>query len=384
MQHERNRLASFAGLPEHIPIIASLLATAGFYRSKNPKRRDEVVCFSCGCRLSDWSSEDDHHERHREVSPRCPMVTDHSAGRRLAGNVPFGTEPPGDLGEPPGDLESWNTYSSTAQNTGVTSHQNPSNSCHQHHNTASYPHAGFDTSSAASENNSPPTSTSGTAYHNTSPPTSTNAKAYHNASPPTSTSGTAYHNTSPPTSTSATAYLNTSSFSHNSLSSILDRQRSPETYSQRDHRLKLLKRESARLQTFTTWAECAPVDKHLVARAGFYYIGPGDRVRCAFCYNVLRMWEEGDIPEQEHKKYFPRCPFVMSPLTCGNVLVEDDHAPLPPPSVVQPRVMTSPSGDHHAPLPPPYVVQPRVMTSPSGPRTANLHEQGPRTNGVST
>ena len=287
MQHERNRLASFAGLPEHIPIITSLLATAGFYRSKNPKRRDEVICFSCGCRLSDWSSEDDHHERHREVSPRCPMVTDNSAGRRLAGNVPFGTEPPGDFGEPPGDsgeppgdlgeppgeLESWNTCRSTTQNTGVTSHQNTSNSYHQHLNTASYPHAGFNISSATSENTSRPTSTIGTAYHNTSPPTSTSATAYHN----------------------------TPHSSHNTLSSILDRQRTPETTSRRDHRLKLLKRESVRLQTFTIWAECAPVDKHLVARAGFYYIGPGDRVRCAFCYNVLRMWEDGDIPEREHK-----------------------------------------------------------------------------------
>ena len=331
MQHERNRLASFAGFPEHIPIIASLLATAGFYRSKNPKRRDEVICFSCGCRLSDWSSEDDHHERHREVSPRCPMVTDHSAGRRLAGNVPFGTESLGDSREPPGELESWNTYSSTTQNTGVTSHQNSPNSYHQHHNTALYPNAVFHTSSE-------------------------------NTSPLTSTSATSYNNTSPPTSTSATAYHNTPPSSHNSLSSILDQQRTPETSSQRDHRLKLLKRESVRLQTFTTWAECAPVDKHLVARAGFYYIGPGDRVRCAFCYNVLRMWEEGDIPEREHKKYFPRCPLVANPLFCGNVLVEDDHAPLPPPSVVQPR----------------------VMTSPSGPWTDHLHEQGPTTNGVST
>ena len=337
MQHERNRLASFVGLPEHIPIIALLLATAGFYRSNNPKRRDEVICFSCGCRLSDWSSEDDHHERHSKVSPRCPMVTDHSAGRRLAGNVPFGTEPPGDLGVPPGDLESWNTSSTATQNTGVTSDQNSPDSYHQHHNTASYPHAGFNTSS---EKTSPPTSTSAT----------TNTTAYYSRP------------TSQLRSTSDTAYHKTPSSFNNTLSSILDQQRTPETSSQRDHRLKLLKRESVRLQTFTTWAECAPVDKHLVARAGFYYIGPGDRVRCAFCYNMLRMWEKGDIPEREHKRYFPRCPLVASPLFCGNVLVEDDHAPLPRPSVVQPR----------------------VMTSPSGPRTDNLQEQGPTTNGVST
>ena len=114
MQQEKNRLASFRDFPDHIPIIPSVFATAGFYCSKNPRRRDEVICFSCGCRLSDWSSEDDHHERHRGVSPRCPMVTDHSAGRRLAGNVPFGIEPRGELREPQHSVE--NTSASSATN----------------------------------------------------------------------------------------------------------------------------------------------------------------------------------------------------------------------------------------------------------------------------
>ena len=98
-----------------------------------------------------------------------------------------------------------------------------------------------------------------------------------------------------------------------------------------------MKVERARLDTFTAgWPEDVCVSKEAIARAGFYWVGPGDRVRCVFCKNILRMWEDGDIPEAEHCKYFPRCPFVLTPLSCGNVPIEtDDNNRLEEPSIVR-------------------------------------------------
>ena len=61
-----------------------------------------------------------------------------------------------------------------------------------------------------------------------------------------------------------------------------------------------MKREKMRMKKYTERPSEATVPKELVDRAGFYHIGPCDRVRCAFCYNVLRFWDVGGIPEVEH------------------------------------------------------------------------------------
>ncbi|OWF42757.1 inhibitor of apoptosis [Mizuhopecten yessoensis] len=47
-----------------------------------------------------------------------------------------------------------------------------------------------------------------------------------------------------------------------------------------------------------------------MARAGFFYAGYGDYVRCFFCGGGLRNWEAGDDPWVEHARWFPRCTHV--------------------------------------------------------------------------
>ncbi|XP_060859652.1 death-associated inhibitor of apoptosis 1-like [Metopolophium dirhodum] len=46
-----------------------------------------------------------------------------------------------------------------------------------------------------------------------------------------------------------------------------------------------------------------------MAKAGFYYIGPQDRVRCMFCSLELDYWKHGEDPVGEHKKRSPHCAF---------------------------------------------------------------------------
>ncbi|XP_077191937.1 baculoviral IAP repeat-containing protein 7 isoform X2 [Paroedura picta] len=69
--------------------------------------------------------------------------------------------------------------------------------------------------------------------------------------------------------------------------------------------------EGDRLVTFNTWPSYAPVSAELLARAGFFYTGDGDYVRCFHCDGALRNWERGDDPWMEHARWFPRCKFLL-------------------------------------------------------------------------
>ncbi|KAM9752315.1 baculoviral IAP repeat-containing protein 7 [Menidia menidia] len=69
--------------------------------------------------------------------------------------------------------------------------------------------------------------------------------------------------------------------------------------------------EDSRLTTFHNWPTDASAQPEALARAGFFYTGHGDNVKCFFCDGGLRNWEPGDDPWQEHAKWFPRCEFLI-------------------------------------------------------------------------
>ncbi|XP_070548758.1 E3 ubiquitin-protein ligase XIAP-like [Ptychodera flava] len=73
---------------------------------------------------------------------------------------------------------------------------------------------------------------------------------------------------------------------------------------------RVLKSEYKRLLTFIYWPKNAPVLPEDLAKAGFYYCGSDDRVQCFCCYGILKNWRPGDSAMNEHRKYFPSCPFV--------------------------------------------------------------------------
>lgn len=47
-----------------------------------------------------------------------------------------------------------------------------------------------------------------------------------------------------------------------------------------------------------------------MAKAGLYYMGKQDRVRCMFCSTEFDYWQPGDDPLVEHKRKSPLCPFL--------------------------------------------------------------------------
>ncbi|KAI7794414.1 putative baculoviral IAP repeat containing 7 [Triplophysa rosa] len=69
--------------------------------------------------------------------------------------------------------------------------------------------------------------------------------------------------------------------------------------------------EDSRLTTYHNWPTGASVQPDTLARAGFFYTGHGDNVKCFYCDGGLRNWEPGDDPWQEHAKWFPQCEYLL-------------------------------------------------------------------------
>lgn len=72
-----------------------------------------------------------------------------------------------------------------------------------------------------------------------------------------------------------------------------------------------------RYGSFSEWRYHQSPDS--LARAGFYYTGPDDRVKCFFCGNILGQWEKDDDPWKEHAQWFPDCPFLVQCMGKGFV-----------------------------------------------------------------
>ncbi|XP_011876980.1 PREDICTED: E3 ubiquitin-protein ligase XIAP-like [Vollenhovia emeryi] len=65
-----------------------------------------------------------------------------------------------------------------------------------------------------------------------------------------------------------------------------------------------------RLQTFRDWPEDLIQTPEMLAEAGFYYGGYADQVRCFHCDGGLRNWQPTDDVWMEHAKWFANCGFM--------------------------------------------------------------------------
>uniref|UniRef100_A0A8C7LTQ5 RING-type E3 ubiquitin transferase n=1 Tax=Oncorhynchus mykiss TaxID=8022 RepID=A0A8C7LTQ5_ONCMY len=72
-----------------------------------------------------------------------------------------------------------------------------------------------------------------------------------------------------------------------------------------------MQQREERLLTFVHWPLRIPVRPDQLAKAGFYYVGRNDDVKCFCCDGGLRCWESGDDPWVEHAKWFPRCVYLL-------------------------------------------------------------------------
>ena len=271
MKRELHRLASFAKSSIHQVTLPSPLASAGLYYIHEA---DSVACFSCDwhCKIGDLYN--DPVEQHRKESHRCDAT-----GNKAAGNVPFGSITV--------------DYSNTRLATPVGSRLPHRLQCLPNINPTSGDRNDDDLASVPFG--------SGTVGINGDLASDGSIDSHM----------THYHSSD---SSSAPPHENIPISNVSSCVQVIGPPKSRD-----EERWQRMKHEDQRLATFSDWPVDCPVSKEAVAKAGLYYIGPYDRVRCGFCYNVLKRWESGDVPQKEHKKYFPRCPFILNPDTCGNI-----------------------------------------------------------------
>lgn len=76
-----------------------------------------------------------------------------------------------------------------------------------------------------------------------------------------------------------------------------------------------------RLSTFDKWPKTMP-PPHVLAAAGFYYLGKEDAVRCYWCAGVLENWKPEDDPLTEHERKYPDCVFLEKYKTPAPVVSE--------------------------------------------------------------
>ncbi|CAL1543125.1 unnamed protein product [Lymnaea stagnalis] len=128
-----------------------------------------------------------------------------------------------------------------------------------------------------------------------------------------------------------------------------------------------------RLESFVAWPAGHIHDPHDLARAGFFYAGYADCVRCYQCGLGLKSWKPGDDINVEHERLRPSCPFLQTQLSTGLSSMMDE------PSHQRPQLhsettsgQSSYGSDDNAPLKPQMLVVPTTaedQQSPSQPST---------------
>lgn len=68
--------------------------------------------------------------------------------------------------------------------------------------------------------------------------------------------------------------------------------------------------EADRVKTFVEWPKCKKQTPAIMADAGFFYSGQGDRVVCFSCGGKLRDWDDEYVPWEHHALWFPKCDYV--------------------------------------------------------------------------
>lgn len=77
-----------------------------------------------------------------------------------------------------------------------------------------------------------------------------------------------------------------------------------------EQRNKVIMNFKERLDTFHKWPKALAQRPAELSRAGFFYTGVGDVVKCPFCNIKLSNWMSDDKAWNEHKKFSEHCDFI--------------------------------------------------------------------------
>lgn len=91
-------------------------------------------------------------------------------------------------------------------------------------------------------------------------------------------------------------------------------------------------REELRLKSFENKWPHTFIEARILAKTGFYFIGPSDQVKCYFCKVEIGRWETGDDAVTEHVRWSPNCPLLKRRETANDPIepIEELDQLLPP------------------------------------------------------
>ncbi|XP_038631262.1 E3 ubiquitin-protein ligase XIAP-like [Scyliorhinus canicula] len=102
-----------------------------------------------------------------------------------------------------------------------------------------------------------------------------------------------------------------------------------------------LSNEIYRLATFIDFPRNVPLSEATLARAGFFYTGFKDQVKCFSCGGEVENWQHGDSAVSKHRLLFPACPFING--THMNEQMVNSSFPL----ILHDRINSDQVASHH-------------------------------------
>uniref|UniRef100_A0A8D2H3Z9 E3 ubiquitin-protein ligase XIAP n=1 Tax=Urocitellus parryii TaxID=9999 RepID=A0A8D2H3Z9_UROPR len=273
---EFNRLKTFANFPSSSPVSASTLARAGFLYTGEG---DTVRCFSCHAAVDRWQYGDSAIGRHRKVSPNCRFINgfyfENSAAQPTNPGVPNGQY------ETPALLRSGQFVDKS--DTGLKSFQNWPDYAHltpRELASAGLYYTGIDDQVQCF--------CCGGKLKNWEP--CDRAWSEHRRHFPNC------------------FFVLGRNINVRSESDVVSSDRNFPNPTNPPRNPAMAEYE-ARIITFGTWIYS--VNKEQLARAGFYALGEGDKVKCFHCGGGLTDWKPSEDPWEQHAKWYPGCKYLL-------------------------------------------------------------------------
>ena len=317
MKDRLTRLATFSTLPVSAPLSPSIVSKAGFYY---PGEGDTVTCYSCGLCLN--LSEAGIHPMvlHSELSPGCQCVVTHqstameedAATERMSIDEVDSQAEVRDSAMLVQSISTGVTGSLVVTSTAASPHGqrslNLSRSQRRSRNRRQGNYISLATYVGENDRSMQYRSVSQVLLQLSSVPMLNPMISYG-------------------VSDSPTDMLEVNSLSL--ADSVLVNNDSPRRMMERINNndpslLDEMKYERRRLVTYANWPRDTNIEPEALAQAGLFYLYRADRVKCVFCYGILRNWEPSEEPMTKHHRLFPRCPFLRNPRAAGNVALGEE------------------------------------------------------------
>ncbi|XP_060065156.1 baculoviral IAP repeat-containing protein 7-like [Ylistrum balloti] len=327
----QSRLASFFSYPYPCAVSVTEMAEAGFHYEGH---EDEVNCHNCGLKCSGWQKEDNPKSVHVENFPTCPFFETSECEAKVGvddskkGEMPlsgacggFATEGRRTEDKTHPNINTNSTFitlQKTETNAVVIPHVSEASGLDVTDNSV---HGGDTIHSTANSDNF--------SHRNEVEHCS---KTENSAMSETQTVESRDEHTRGDTSDTGNDSMNNSD-----TITIPDSTETLDTIRPKYQQFAVL---ANRLDSYRQWPAYLRQRPEVLSKAGLFYEGTNDYVRCFQCAGGLREWEPEDDPFYEHARWFPCCPFMRltkgdkyimgvqsGTITPSNVLEKEEIAP---------------------------------------------------------